>query len=445
MSGYGAVEGSSGGSDPGALTNDGTITAVGGVLSISDDITTGTGASGNFAIASGATLEFSGSVDTGQTVAFSGSNADLTLDQPGANGANFNPFIEDFFSTDQISIDNFAASSVSYVGGSYVLSDGSTQVDLDFGSAQSISTLSYKVSGGDTIVTTDVAPCYCRGTLILADAGEVAVQDLKIGDLVLTSSGAARPIKWIGRRSYGGRFAIGRKDILPVCIKAGALDDRVPRRDLWISPHHAMYLEGVLIEAKDLLNGVSIVQAERIDAIEYFHIELETHDVIVAEGALSESFIDDDSRGMFHNAHEYAVRYPETQTGRMQYCAPRCEDGFDRSGAAAHRVACGAADAGRRAARRHAARLRRSHQPPPHCGLGTEYRSPGSPSVPRYLCGRSADWAGAGKLVPQRSGASGTRQRPSQLRIHAAGGSRPHTGFRHDSPFARRRRIAPFG
>ena len=329
LSGYGTVEGSSGGSDPGALTNDGTITAVGGVLSISDDITTGTGASGNFAIASGATLEFSGSVDTGQTVAFSGSNADLTLDQPGANGANFNPFIEDFFSTDQISIDNFAASSVSYVGGSYVLSDGSTQVDLDFGSAQSISTLSYKVSGGDTIVTTDVAPCYCRGTLILADAGEVAVQDLKIGDLVLTSSGAARPIKWIGRRSYGGRFAMGRKDILPVCIKAGALDDRVPRRDLWISPHHAMYLEGVLIEAQDLLNGVSIVQAERIDTIEYFHIELETHDVIVAEGALSESFIDDDSRGMFHNAHEYAVCYPETQTGRMQYCAPRCEDGFE--------------------------------------------------------------------------------------------------------------------
>ena len=54
-------------------------------------------------------------------------------------------------------------------------------------------------------------------------------------------SGALRPIKWIGRRSYGGRFVMGRKDILPVCIKAGALGDNVPRRDLWISPHHAMY------------------------------------------------------------------------------------------------------------------------------------------------------------------------------------------------------------
>jgi hypothetical protein len=57
---------------------------------------------------------------------------------------------------------------------------------------------------------------------------------------VVTRSGAVRPIKWIGRRSYSGRFIMGRKDILPVCIKAGALDDNVSRRDLCISPHHAM-------------------------------------------------------------------------------------------------------------------------------------------------------------------------------------------------------------
>ena len=89
-------------------------------------------------------------------------------------------------------------------------------------------------------------------------------------------SGVARPIKWIGKRSYGGRFVIGRKDILPICIRAGASDDNVPQRDLWISPHHAMYLDGTLIEAKDLVNGVSIVQAERVEKVEYFHIELET-------------------------------------------------------------------------------------------------------------------------------------------------------------------------
>ncbi len=58
-----------------------------------------------------------------------------------------------------------------------------------------------------------------------------------------------------------------------------------------LSPHHALYLDGMLIEAKDLINGVSIVQADRVEKVEYFHIELETHDVIIAEGALAESFI----------------------------------------------------------------------------------------------------------------------------------------------------------
>jgi hypothetical protein len=122
---------------------------------------------------------------------------------------------------------------------------------------------------------------------------------------------------------------MGRKDILPICVKAGALDENVPQRDLWISPHHAMYLEGILIEAKDLINGVSIVQAERAEKVEYFHIELDTHDVIIAEGALSESFVDDDSRGMFHNAHEYCALYPDQFAVPARYCAPRLEDGYE--------------------------------------------------------------------------------------------------------------------
>jgi hypothetical protein len=174
-----------------------------------------------------------------------------------------------------------------------------------------------------------VTACYCRGTLIRAGNGEVPVETLAIGDKVLTKSGALRPIKWVGHRSYGGRFIIGNKDILPICIKAGALDDNVPRRDLWISPHHAMFVDGVLIEARDLVNGASIVQSDRIDTVAYFHIELDSHDVIVAEGALSETFMDDDSRGMFQNAHEFHALYPDASALPTQYCAPRVEDGYE--------------------------------------------------------------------------------------------------------------------
>jgi large repetitive protein len=102
-------------------------------------------------------------------------------------------------------------------------------------------------AGALTSIGADVAPCYCPGTLIGTEGGEVPVEQLSIGDEVLTASGVSRPIKWIGTRAYAGRFIMGRKDILPVCFKAGSLGDNMPKRDLWISPHHAMYLEGVLI------------------------------------------------------------------------------------------------------------------------------------------------------------------------------------------------------
>lgn len=143
--------------------------------------------------------------------------------------------------------------------------------------------------------------------------------------------GHHRPIKWIGQRSYSGRFALGKNHLLPICIKQGAIADNVPARDLWISPHHAMYLNGVLVEARHLVNGVNVVRAERVDEVSYFHIELDSHDVLVAEGSFSESFVDDDSRNMFHNAAKFAELYPgdRLRRGPARYCAPRPDEGFE--------------------------------------------------------------------------------------------------------------------
>ncbi len=88
-----------------------------------------------------------------------------------------------------------------------------------------------------------------------------------------------------------------------------------------------MYLDDVLVPAFALVNGSSIVQVESVAQVEYFHLELDTHDLIVAEGALSETFLDDDSRGMFHNAHEYRDLYPDAVRKAALYCAPIVEDG----------------------------------------------------------------------------------------------------------------------
>ncbi|MFE8872074.1 Hint domain-containing protein, partial [Acetobacter persici] len=184
-------------------------------------------------------------------------------------------------------------------------------------------------SGGTvaTLEPDDGTPCFCRGTLIETERGEIAVEDLAIGNRVRTASGALRPIRWIGHRSYSGPFVRRNKNVLPIVIRAGALGDGLPRRDLSVSPLHAMALEGVLIPAICLINGVSILQAESIDQVTYFHVELETHDVLLAEGAPSESFIDDGSRGMFHNAAEFRALYPEALPLPAAYCTPRIEDG----------------------------------------------------------------------------------------------------------------------
>lgn len=174
---------------------------------------------------------------------------------------------------------------------------------------------------------TQQMPCYCRGTRILTERGERPVEELRIGDCLVTASGEARPIRWIGRRSYAGRFAAGNRHVLPVRFQKGALADNVPARDLLVSPNHAMFIDGMLIPAGALLNGASVTQLEQVDKVEYFHLELATHDVILAEGVPAESFLDDGSRGVFHNAREYRVLHAEGRPAPARYCAPRVEDG----------------------------------------------------------------------------------------------------------------------
>jgi uncharacterized protein (TIGR01370 family) len=174
-------------------------------------------------------------------------------------------------------------------------------------------------------VDIDGFACYLRGTLILTDRGEVAVEELTIGDAAITLSGAARPIKWIGRRAFDGRFIAGKREVLPIRLAAGALADRIPARDLWISPGHALYVDGVLVQAEHLVNGATIAQAENAEQVEYFHIELETHDVIFAEGAPAESYVECDNRAMFQNAGEFTALYSQDERLSWQYCAPRLE------------------------------------------------------------------------------------------------------------------------
>jgi hypothetical protein len=108
---------------------------------------------------------------------------------------------------------------------------------------------------------------------------------------------------------------------------AGALADGVPARDLWVSPEHALHIDGALAPARLLANGATIAQADSVEQLEYFNIELEAQDIIFAEGMPAESFVDCDNRFMFQNAGEFAALYPGDDRTPWQFCAPRLEAG----------------------------------------------------------------------------------------------------------------------
>ncbi len=149
---------------------------------------------------------------------------------------------------------------------------------------------------------------------------------MAIGDLVLTLSGAVRPVKWIGHRSYAGRFLAAIPQVQPVRFRAGSIYQGVPRWDLLASPEHAMLLDGLLIPARYLVNGEGIVRERGLRQVDYFHVELDSHDVILAEGAPSETFLDDDSRRMFHNGGDFVSRGGDAPPPAL--CAPRVTDGY---------------------------------------------------------------------------------------------------------------------
>jgi hypothetical protein len=159
------------------------------------------------------------------------------------------------------------------------------------------------------------ALCFCEGALIRTPAGDVPVEQLRVGDSVTTWDGEDRPIVWIG---VGLVLATrGRRNAAaPVIVCRGALTDNVPHADLRVTKGHAFLLDGVLIPVEFLVNHRSILWDDRAGAVSVYHVELATHAVLVANGAPAESYRDDGNRWLFQNAD--SVRGSEQQAP----CAP---------------------------------------------------------------------------------------------------------------------------
>lgn len=137
------------------------------------------------------------------------------------------------------------------------------------------------------------AKCFMKGTKILTSAGERNVEDLAPGDMLPTMFGGERPIQSIGRFSYkkADSSRPWARQEKPIRIARSALGPNTPHRDLFVSSGHALFIDGVLVLAGNLVNGHTITayDANEFDELEFYHIKLESHDVVYAEGAACET------------------------------------------------------------------------------------------------------------------------------------------------------------
>ncbi len=317
---------------PGSFAENGRIVLDGAALTVATTLD----GNGTIALADGASLSIANVAATDATkIAFGAGHNLLTVQGTASSLTALGLTLTGLQQGDVLDFTNLSANSTP--GGPFAIAGATANngtLDISAASGQQASLaianaagLSFVTSSDQNSGTLVTVACFRAGTAIAMERGEAAVETLRIGDLVRTANGRLRPIRWLGRRAYPAKLVRAQSQLRPVRVAAGALGDGSPRRDLYLSPLHALLLDGVLVPAAALVNGVTITRAP-VAAVSYVHIELDSADIILAEGAATETFVDCDSRSMFHNAAEYDRLYPGAAPRKWLFAAPRVEQGW---------------------------------------------------------------------------------------------------------------------
>lgn len=283
------------------------------------NLTVASGAAvGDLQIGAGGTATLQGSANNAQTIQFVIDAAgDLGLDAPSTGTPSaVQATIEDFGLNGTIDLPNVAYASFDgfdYDAGTstlYVLDNGGTGAVLAMPGPYTTASFAQHQDGGTGLyITTNVTPCFAAGTGIRTSEGTVPVEALHIGTRVVCADGGLRPVVWLGRRRVDVRRHPAPETVAPVLVRRDSFAERVPRRDLLLSPDHAVYVDGVLIPVKHLIDGHGIAQVA-VDEVEYWHVELDRHDVLFAEDLPVESFLDTGNRGAFANGDGPVMLHP---------------------------------------------------------------------------------------------------------------------------------------
>jgi hypothetical protein len=257
----------------------------------------------NFATAFNGAVQFSGAgALTLAQKAYAGTITDLQA------GDTVN--LQAFGAGDQFSYTTSGDSATLTITDSADLSVDTIKVNDTQGPFAASGAFAFSDNGGVDTITGMQTICFMAGTRILTPEGETPVEQLQRGDLVMTVEGQAKPVSWLGRQTVSAVFADPLRS-WPIRVKAGALGENRPSRDLLVSPDHALLVEEVLNHAGALVNGTSISRESRIPRLfVYYHVELDDHSLILAENTPAETFIDTIDRLGFDNWPEHEALFP---------------------------------------------------------------------------------------------------------------------------------------
>ena len=284
----------------------GKIVAKGGTLSVTAAANQGF-TSPSFSISDSSALAFSGPVGSTASVSFSGTTSEvLSLTAP---SNNFSATVSNFFNGDTILITGAASNSLDGTGKIMTVKNAgsSTIATINFAQSQT-----GKISETGSTFTTTL--CFAAGSRIRTEQGDVPVEQLAQGDRVAVLRDGEigfTTITWIGERRINLATHPHPQTAAPVRVRRGAIAENLPERDLVVSPDHCLFLDGKLIPAKSLINGMTIVQERWVPAVHYFHVEVDPHAVLLAEGLPVESYLDTGNRAYFLNSGAELVLHPE--------------------------------------------------------------------------------------------------------------------------------------
>lgn len=307
------------GSRDAVIANNGTFSTGSGVA-VGNGSIIGTG---TIFIGNGSTLDLTGGVATSQSVAFTASDGALVVQDAG----HFHGVITQFAAGDRIFVEAPLPGDFRQQGAIIqIITAGSVIGTLVFATA-ALATQAATTPGA---LLYDITPCFASGTRIAAERGEVAVEDLAVGEHVQVLGGGPGPVIWIGHRTIDCTKHPSPEKVWPVRVCTGAFGPARPCRDLWLSPDHAAFVGEVLTPVKYLTNGASIAQVA-VETITYYHVELLSHAVLLAEGLPVESYLDTGRRMNFANGGSVMALHPDfsTRIWEGEGCAPLVVTGHE--------------------------------------------------------------------------------------------------------------------